>query len=463
MEFKPHPYQQYCLDRILEQKKVGLFLDMGLGKTVVTLSAVLELKYMRFQVNKVLVVAPKKVAEGTWNKEGAKWDHTQMLRLSNVLGTAKQRVKALEADADIYIINRDNVVWITEYYKQNWPFDMVVLDESSSFKNPAAKRFKAMARVSPRINRLVELTGTPSPNGLEDLWSQIYLLDQGERLEKRFSQYRMRYFIPDRRGAYGQVYTYKLIDGAEETIMKRISDICVSMKAEDYIELPDLIEHTIPVVLSPAEMKTYREMEREMIIDLPDEAEISATSAAALSGKLLQLANGAVYDETHSYHEIHSAKIEAFLELIESLQGKPAIVFYSFQHDRDRLLLALGKHCKGLRVRYLSDPQDETDWNEGRIDILLAHPASCGYGLNLQEGGNHVIWFGLTWAYELYVQANDRLHRQGQTEKVIVHHLVCVGTRDEDVVKALALKDKAQGYVIESLKARIKDVKDGKI
>ena len=338
---------------------------------------------------------------------------------------------------------------------------MVVIDESSSFKSHTAKRFKALASVSGKINRLVELTGTPSPNSLDDLWSQIYLLDGGERLEKRYTHFRERYFEPGRRGADGMVYDYKAKQGSEESILQKISDICISMKAEDYLELPDLIVHEVPVVLDGKAEKAYQEMERQMVLEIPeDEDVISVASAAALSNKLLQLANGAIYDEDRQVHEVHSCKIEAFLELLESLGGKPALVFYNFQHDKSRLLRELGKTT--LRVRELSRPQDEDDWNAGKIDVLLAHPASAAYGLNLQQGGNHVIWFGLTWNYELYSQANKRLHRQGQTQKVIIHHLICTGTRDEDVMAALSRKEDAQNWVMESLKARIKAIKEGK-
>ena len=307
----------------------------------------------------------------------------------------------------------------------------------------------------------MELTGTPSPNGLDDLWSQVFLLDGGERLGKRYTQFRERYFDPGRRGADGMVYDYKAKPGSEQSILERISDICISMKAEDYLQLPDIVYHTVPVVLEPKALKAYQEMERKMVLELPeDEEEISVTSAAALSNKLLQLANGALYDDGHQVHEIHDCKLEAFTELIESLQGKPALVFYNFQHDKTRILKALEK--TKLRIRELKKPRDEDDWNAGKIDILLAHPASAAYGLNLQQGGNHVIWFGLTWNYELYTQANKRLHRQGQTEKVIIHHLVSTGTRDEDVMQALEKKDDVQNWVMESLKARIKAIKEGR-
>lgn len=455
MIFKPHDYQKYCIQKIIDCKKVGIWQDMGLGKTVTTLTAIRELKYNRFLVRKVLVIAPKKVAEGTWTKEKDKWDHTRILRVSPVLGSQAKRIRALNTPADIYIINRENVCWLVDYYRNAWPFDMVVIDESSSFKSHSAKRFKALAGISPHIDRLVELTGTPSPNGLGDLWSQIYLLDEGERLGKRYTQFRERYFQPDKRGADGMVYSYEAKPGTEESILERISDICISMKAEDYLQLPDITYHEIPVELDAKFRRAYVDLERQMVLELPEEeGDISVTSAAALSNKLLQLANGAIYDEDRKVHEIHGCKIEAFLELIESLQGKPALVFYNFQHDRDRILEALTG--KSLRVRELKTTQDEDDWNNRRIDILLAHPASSAYGLNLQQGGNHVIWFGLTWNYELYTQANKRLHRQGQTEKVIIHHLVCTDTRDEDVMEALHRKDDVQSWVMESLKARIR-------
>lgn len=458
MIFRPHAYQEHCINKILEIPKLGLFLDMGLGKTVTTLTAVKELKYNRFQVRKVLVIAPKKVAEGTWSKEKDKWEHTKMLRVSLVLGSQAKRIRALNTPADIYIINRENVVWLVDYYRNDWPFDMVVVDESSSFKSHKAKRFKALASAGPHIERMVELTGTPSPNGLEDLWAQIFLLDQGERLGKRYTQFRERYFDPGNRGN-NIVYNYEAKPGSEESILEKISDICISMKAEDYLQLPDVTYHEIPVEMDVKSQKAYVELERKMVLELPeDEEDISVTSAAALSNKLLQLANGAVYDEDHEVHEVHNCKLEAFTELIESLQGKPVLVFYNFQHDKSRILEVLKKST--LRVRELKTTQDEDDWNSRQIDILLAHPASAAYGLNLQEGGNHVIWFGLTWNYELYTQANKRLHRQGQTEKVIIHHLICSGTRDEDVMQALGKKDDVQNWVMESLKARIRKIKE---
>lgn len=384
-----------------------------------------------------------------------------MFRVSQVLGSQAKRIRALNTPADLYIINRENIVWLVDYYRNSWPFDMVVVDESSSFKNHSAKRFKALASVGSRIERMVELTGTPSPNGLEDLWAQVFLLDAGQRLGTKYTGFRERYFQPDKRGADGMIYSYTAKPGTEKSILDRISDICISMKAEDYLQLPDVIYHEIPVVLDDKSRRAYNDLEMRMILELPeDEENISVTSAAALSNKLLQLANGAVYDENHAVHEVHGCKIEALLELLESLRGKPVLVFYNFQHDRERILKALAG--SGLRVRELKNTKDEDDWNARQIDILLTHPASSAYGLNLQQGGNHVVWFGLTWNYELYTQANKRLHRQGQAEKVIIHHLVCSDTRDEDVMQALSRKEDVQNWVMESLKARIKAVKEGK-
>lgn len=455
MKFDPHPYQVYCINRVIDYSALGLFLDMGLGKTVITLTAINELMYYRFAVSRVLVIAPKKVAEATWQREAAKWDHLKHLRFSAVLGSQAKRIRALNTPADIWVINRENVPWLVDYYQNAWPFDMVVIDESSSFKNHRAKRFKALTWIRMNITRIVELTGTPAPNGLIDLWAQIYLLDGGERLGRYITHFRERYFDPDKRNAQ-QVFTYTPKPGADDAIHQRISDICISLKAEDYLQLPDCTVNDIPVVLDTKAQAQYNRLEREMLLQV-DQKTIDAGTAAVLSNKLLQLCNGAVYDDQQNVVEIHNCKIEAFMELVEQLNGQPALVFYNFQHDKDRILAALAK--SGLRVRVLSGPQDETDWNARRIDILLAHPASCAYGLNLQDGGNHVIWFGLNWSLELYQQANKRLHRQGQKQKVIIHHLSVVDSRDEDVVAALADKSATQDKLIESLKARIEKVK----
>lgn len=454
-KFVPHSYQKYCINRVLNTPALGLLLDMGLGKTVITLTAINDLKYNRFIIHKVLVIAPKKVAESTWAKEASKWDHLKLLRISTVLGTAAKRIRALNTPADIYIINRENVPWLVDYYRQSWPFDMVVVDEFSSFKNHNAKRFKALKNVRPHIQRIVGLTGTPAPNGMLDLWAQIYLLDGGERLGKHITGFRERYFEPDQRSR-DRVFTYALKAGGEDAIQNLIGDICVSMKAEDYLELPDITYNTIQVMLDNKAKKSYEQLEKEMLLEI-DETTIDAGSAAVLTNKLLQLCNGAVYDENRKIVDVHECKIEAFNELIEGLNGKPALVFYNFQHDKERIQKALSK--TSLRVRELKTPQDETDWNNRQIDILLAHPASAAYGLNLQQGGNHVVWFGLNWSLELYQQANKRLHRQGQTEKVIIHHLTVVGGVDEDVISALLDKSSTQDHLMNALKARIEKVK----
>ena len=456
-EYKPYPYQEYAAQQIIDNPAIGLFLDMGLGKTVITLTALRELKYNRWAVNKVLIIAPKKVAEDTWQVEAQKWQHLQDLRVVGVLGTAAQRMAALGTAADIYVINRENTQWFVEYYGRNWPFDTVVLDESSSFKNHQAKRFKALRTVRPRINRIIELTGTPNPHGLMDLWSQVYLLDGGKRLGRTISVYRDMYFNPDKRNRT-TIFSYAPKDGAEQEIHRLISDICISMKASDYLDLPELVYEDIPVVLDDKAQRAYRKLEREAILQI-DEETITANTAAALSGKLLQLCNGAVYDENHEVVPVHDCKIEAFLEAVEQLNGQHALVCYSFIHDKERLLQALAK--TGLRVRVYAGAQDKDDWNAGKIDLLLIHPSSCGYGLNLQEGGHHIIWYGLTWNLEEYQQANKRLHRQGQEHPVIVHHLIVKGGRDEDVIRSLESKDDVQESLLQSLKVRIKEVKEG--
>lgn len=455
MKFSPHPYQSYCIQRIITDPAVGLFLDMGLGKTVITLTAINELKYNRFLVGKVLIIAPKKVAEATWTKEAEKWDHLSLLRILPVLGSKQKRIRALNTPADVYVINRENVQWIVEYYRNSWPFDMVVIDELTSFKSHKAKRFKALTWIRKDIRRMVGLTGTPAPNGLIDLWAQIYLLDEGQRLGKRITHYRERYFDPDARDRE-RIFSYAPKPGADSVIQKAIGDICISMKADDYLQLPELVEDVIPVVLDRKAEKAYRDFEKNLFVEIEDEV-LDAGSAAVLSGKLLQMANGAVYNEEQQPVEVHSCKLEVFLETVEKLGGAPALVFYNFQHDLSRIEKAAEK--TGIRVRRLQTPQDADDWNAGKIDLLLAHPASAAYGLNLQEGGNHVIWFGLNWSLELYQQANKRLHRQGQKSTVFVHHLVTQGTRDEDVLEALQQKGDVQEYLMQSLKARIERIK----
>lgn len=460
MIFTPHQYQQYCIDRIIHMPVpgpgLGMFLDMGLGKTAIVLTAVADLKYNRFEVSRVLVIAPKKVAEATWANEARKWDHLKLLRIVPVLGSTAKRIRALNTPADVYVINRENVQWLVDYYRNDWPFDMVIIDESSSFKNHQAKRFKALTWVRNKIFRIVELTGTPAPNGLIDLWAQIFLLDGGERLGKHIGGFRQRYFDPDQRNAQ-QIFSYKPKDGAQDSVYDKINDICISMSAKDYLELPECLSVDVPVTLDAPAQRAYKKLERDMLLEV-DENEITATTAATLGNKLLQLGNGAVYDADRNVVEIHRCKIEAFLETVEALQGQPVLVFYNFKHDRDRLLAALKP--MGLRVRAYRDAADADDWNAHKIDILLAHPASTAYGLNLQDGGSHIIWFGLNWSLELYQQANKRLHRQGQKERVIIHNIIVQGSMDEDVMDALEGKSDTQDGLLKALRVRIEKAKE---
>ncbi len=431
-------------------------------KTVITLTAVRALKRFLLAINKTLVIAPKKVAEATWEDERRQWEHLQDLRISHVLGSRDQRIRALQEDADIYVINRENVPWLVEHYHhgRDWPFDMVVLDESSSFKNHRAKRFKALKMVRPKIRRMVLLTGTPAPHGLEDLWSQIYLLDGGQRLGRTITCYRDMYFNPGMRNG-AQIYSYVPKPFAREAVFAQISDICVSMKAEDYLTMPDLIYDDIPVVLDEKARKAYKRLETDMLLPLDEDDVVVASSAGVLTGKLLQLCNGAVYSvdpDSLEIHvtEIHECKLDALMETIERLQGQHALVFYQFRHDLDRITARLEK--TGLRYRVYRSAEDTQVWNDGGLDILLAHPASCGYGLNLQRGGHHIIWFGLTWALEQYQQANARLYRQGQEHPVIVHHLIVKGGMDKDVMDALQDKRGTQDALLDALKAKIREV-----
>lgn len=448
MKFKPYPYQDHTINKIQELPKVGLFLDMGLGKTVCTLTGIDSLMFNSFEIQKVLVIAPKRVAEDTWMREIEKWDHLGHLRLSKVLGTQKQRLEALAAPADIYVINRENVVWLVELYKNKWPFDTVVIDELSSFKSNKSQRFKALKQVTPLIKRMIGLTGTPTPNGYLDLWPQLYLLDRGERLGKTVSGYRERYFTPGRRNGY-TVFNWDLKDGAEKAIQKKISDICISMDAKDYLDLPERINNNVYVTMDPRARDLYDQLEKELILEVEGE-EITALTAATLTQKLLQMANGAVYNTDSDVTDIHDKKLEALEEILEFNQ-EPVLVFYNFKHDYDRII----KWFKALQPRTLETSQDIKDWNEGRIRLLLAHPASVGHGLNIQAGGHIIVWYGLTWSLELYQQANARLDRQGQTKNVIVHHLITKGTVDEEVMRALERKETGQAALLEAVKARI--------
>ena len=448
MTYTPYPYQQAAVDWIMNHRKCGLFLEMGLGKTVITLTAVKKLM-QNFAFTKVLVIAPLRVAATVWAEEAAKWDHLQDLRCVKVLGSRQEREAALRQDADIYIVNRENVPWLVAYQatSRTWPFDMLVLDELSSFKSPKAERFKALRRVLPAVRRIVGLTGTPSPNGLIDLWSQIYLLDKGERLGRFVTTYRDKYFIPVQMNG-NVVYKYALIDGAAKEIYSKISDICMSMKAEDYLKLPKRIDITYPVALPEKAQRAYETMERDLVLPLAGEA-ITAQNAAVLTGKLLQLANGAIYTEDGEFIQIHDAKLDALEDLIEAANGEPVLVYYEFRHDAARI------QKRFPQARRLLTPDDVNDWNAGKVELMIAHPASAGHGLNLQAGGHIIIWFGLSWSLEAYMQANARLHRQGQTHPVTIYHVITAGTVDGEVLKVLTGKAVRQDALIDAVKARI--------
>lgn len=402
------------------------------------------------EVEKVLVIAPLRVAQDTWAKEVRKWDHLHHLRVARVLGPLKARQEALEQDADLYVINRENVPWLVEYLGDRWPFDMVVIDELSSFKSHAAKRFKALRKVLGRVRRVVGLTGTPAPNGLIDLWPQVYLLDRGERLGRTVGAYRARYFRPDRMNGH-IVYSYRLQDGAAEAIHEKLADLCMSLKKEDYLSLPGQIYETIELTPPPALLKQYKQFERDRIMEAMDgDGEIVALNAASLTGKLLQFANGAIYDDQHGVHELHDIKLDALEELIEAANGEPVLVFYAFKHDRDRIR-------RRFDCRELSTPEDIDAWNRKEIPVAIAHPASVGHGLNLQEGGHIIIWFGLTWSLELYQQANERLNRPGQTDVCRIYHLTLKGTHDARVLAALEQKDTSQRALIDALRQAVKE------
>jgi len=446
MKFNPYPYQRRAIQHILDNPAAGLFLDMGLGKTVITLTAVAELLHDRFEVEKVLVVAPLRVADSVWTAEAEKWDHLRHLKISKVLGDRKKRLAALEMPADIYVINRENIPWLVQHYGRQWPFDMVVIDELSSFKSSNAKRFRAMRKVRPLIRRIVGLTGTPAPNGLIDLWAQIYLLDQGERLGKTITSYRERFFYPGKRNGH---IVYEWIPCDPDKIYKRIEDICISMKAEDWLEMPERIDRVVKVKLPDEAMKKYKKLERDLILKFTDGGDIVAANGAVLINKLLQLAQGAAYDENADVKFIHDAKLDALEDVLEASAGKPVLAFYIYQHDLARI------QKRFPQARVLKSSREVNEWNAGKIQLLLAHPASAGHGLNLQAGGNIICWFGLPHSLELYEQANARLHRQGQREKVIIHHLVAEKTFDEAVMEALQRKALTQADLMEAVKARV--------
>lgn len=448
MRFNPYPYQQHAVDHIIRHKGCGLFLEMGLGKTVSTLTAIDLLMHDYCEVSRVLVIAPKRVAEHTWTTEAQKWDHLQHLRISVVLGNQRQRINALKEKADIYVINRENVVWLLSYYGGACPFDMLVVDELSSFKDANSARFKALRVIRPKFDRVVGLTGTPAPNSLLDLWSQLYLLDRGQRLGETKTAFRSKYFYCVKNSTYSKYVINS--DEAKREIFNRIADICISMKEKDYLSLPKRIDRRIDVWLSEEHKQQYEYFERDQVLLLNDD-EISAVNAAALTGKLLQFANGAIYREDKSWVEVHDEKLQALEEVIEAANGNPVLTFYWFKHDLERIM----KHLKGYKPRMLKGAADIDAWNRGEIPVMLVHPASAGHGLNLQAGGNVIVWFGLTWSLELYQQANARLHRQGQTRSVIVHHLIARGTVDEDVMKALSDKADTQEALMQAVKARI--------
>lgn len=444
MKYKPHEYQTYAAEFILNHPIAAVFLEMGLGKSVITLTAINDLLFDRFELRRILVIAPLRVARDTWPAELEKWDHLKYIRYSVVIGTEKQRRAALLHDAELYLINRENVKWLI----QNHPFDfdMVVIDELSSFKDHSSQRFKALRKVRPLVKRIVGLTGTPSPNGLMDLWAEIGILDMGQRLGRFIGSYRDRYFLPDKRNQQ-MVFSYKPREDAEEAIYAKIADICISMKSMDYLKMPKCIMNRVEVSLSTQEMSLYNRLKKDLILPFED-GDIDAANAVSLSNKLLQMANGAVYDENGCVKSIHDRKLDALEDLMEAANGKPVLIAYWFKHDLERI-------SKRFQVKKLDTSEDIKSWNSGRISIAVVHPASAGHGLNLQTGGSTLIWFGLTWSLELYQQTNARLWRQGQTETVVIHHIVTKGTMDENVLKALQSKENIQSALMNAVKASL--------
>ena len=445
MKYQPHEYQKRATQFIIDNRYCALFLDMGLGKTVSTLTAIDILKNDYLEIDKVLVIAPKSVALNTWSGETAKWDHLRKLRISVAMGTAAQRSKAIERDADIYVTNRDNVKWIVDYFKKEpWPFDTVVLDESSSFKNPSSQRFKALRKIRPQLRRVIELTGTPSPNGLMDLWPQIWLLDMGERLGRTLGSYRSEFFTAGRRNG-AVVYDWIARPGARQRISKRLADISMSMQASDYLDMPDVIDGGLTLALPPDEMRDYQAFQKEQLMQL-DNTDIEAVTAAALTNKLLQYTGGALYDDQHNWHEVSTAKLEALQDIVESTD-ESVLIYYQYQSEKDRILKMLPD-----AVTFTGEPELLESWNAGKIRLMLAHPASVAYGLNMQAGGHIIVWYTPTWNLELYMQANARLHRQGQTKPVVIYHLIAAGTIDERVMQALNCKNGSQAALLKHIK-----------
>lgn len=448
MQYKPHKYQELAIKKMINTPRCGLFLDMGLGKTSITLTVIEYLMYSEFEIDKVLVIAPLRVAEDTWATEAGKWEHTRGLKIEKILGTPKQRRQALAREADIYIINRENVKWLCDELSciGGWDFDMVVIDELSSFKSSKAQRFKALRKYTPLAKRVVGLTGTPAPNGFIDLWSQMYLIDSGERLGKSITAYRNKYFNSRQITSNG-VCTYDAKAGAEAEIMNRVSDICVSMKAEDWLEMPERIDNICYVELNEKEQQMYDKFERDSYMEFL-QGKVAALNAAGLTNKLLQFSNGAMYTLEGGYASTNTKKLERLSEIVDDANGNPILCFYSFKHDLERIT------DKFPFARKLRTSKDIDEWNKGNIRLLLAHPASAGHGLNLQAGGNIIVWFGLTWSLELYQQANARLYRQGQEKSVIIHHLITKGTADEQVLKSLQGKRDIQDELLIALKAK---------
>ncbi|WP_427706240.1 SNF2-related protein [Staphylococcus sp. Mo2-6] len=450
IDFKPYDYQAYAIDKIIDNKRFGLFLDMGLGKTVSTLTAIEQLKYDYLDVDKVLVIAPKRVAEDTWAQEVDKWTHLTHLDVSLVLGTPKQREQALERNADIYVTNKENTKWICERFKKDWPFDMVVIDELSTFKNSDSQRFKILKKKWPLFDRFVGLTGTPAPKNIMDLWAQIYLIDGGERLGKFKTHFRQRYFYPTHQIS-DNVFNWELKNGSKDEIYKMISDVTVSMESKDYLKMPERVDTVKESKLSKKERALYDELEQNMVIenDIDDDKDIVALNSASLSNKLLQMSNGAVYADDGSITHIHDKKLELLDEIVEESQGQPILVMYNYKHDKERLL-----------ERYsFAETLDSDDymerWNNGEIQMLITHPASAGHGLNLQYGGSIMVWFGLTWNLEYYEQANARLYRQGQKKTTVIHHLLTENSIDQKVYESLKNKKLGQNELMNAVKARL--------
>ncbi len=446
MQYVPHPYQEFAKEFMISNPLSALFLEMGLGKTITTLTAIDELLYDCFEIRKVLIIAPLRVANSTWPSEIKKWEHLKLLRYSIVTGNEAERIQALNTKAEIYIINRENVDWLVNKSGVAMNFDMLVIDELSSFKSYSSKRFKSLLKIRPYFKRVVGLTGTPSSNGLMDLWAEFRILDFGKRLGRYITHYRNKYFVPDKRNGM-IIYSYKPQEDAEQKIYEAINDITISMKSCDHLKLPELIMNEVEVVLEDKEVERYQAFKKEMVMTIGEE-EIDAVNAASLFNKLLQLANGSIYDENKNYHIVHDKKMEALEQLIEEANGKPVLIGYWFKADKERIE-------QRFKVREIQKAGDIEDWNKGDIEVGLIHPASAGHGLNLQQGGCTLIWFGLTWSLELYQQTNARLYRQGQNQTVVIHHIITKNTIDEDVMKALKRKERTQEALMSAVKARI--------